>query len=233
MAAIAIENADLHKKMKVEVAKRTTLSRYFSPQVVEQLMTGESELGMGGRKATATILFSDIRGFTAMAEGRDPQQVIAILNEYFEEMVESVFQHGGNIDKFIGDAVMAFFGGFKQDPEDAYHAVQTALDMERRLLSLHERWRAKGFPTFLIGIGINTGDPVIGNIGSQQRREFTVIGDPVNLASRLCDLARPSGIVLSESTARAVQGRVNLKAARPVPIKGYPEPVPVFVIPKA
>jgi class 3 adenylate cyclase len=153
---------------------------------------------LGGDKRKVAVLFSDIRGFTALSETMSADTMAKLLTEYFTEMVECVFRHGGTLDKFIGDAVMAQWGAPIGEHDDCDRAMQAALDMMEELDRLNARWRSEGRPVLQIGIGLNVGDVFAGNIGSDRRLEYTVIGDPVNVSSRLCGAAGPGEILLSE-----------------------------------
>jgi adenylate cyclase len=159
------------------------------------------------------VLFSDIRGFTAIAESLPPMQMASQLNEYFSAMVECVFRHGGALDKFIGDAIMAYWGAPETRDDDADCAVAAAFDMQASLDALNARWRAEGRPELHAGIGIHQGDAFVGNIGSPRRLEFTLIGDTVNVASRLCSLAQAGEVLVSESIVETVQ------ATRAIPVR--------------
>ena len=163
-----------------------------------------------------TVLFSDIRGFTTVSEKGQPEEIVAILNEYFTRMVEIVFAHKGTLDKFVGDMVMALFGAPLDDPNHAEHAVDAALEMIRELNRLNEKWAAEGRPALDIGIGISTGPMIAGNIGSEAIMSYTVIGDSVNLGARLESLNKEYGtrIIISEATREALPGRYHLPAAR-------------------
>ena len=154
---------------------------------MEHVLENPDDLTLGGERKPVTILFSDIRGFTTLSETMDEEEIIAQLNEYLTEMVECVNHHGGTLHKFIGDAVMAVWGDVisKGPEEDARRALRAALEMRPTLAKLNEKWRAEGRPPFKIGIGLNQGEVIVGNIGAPQRMEFTVIGDVVNAASRI------------------------------------------------
>lgn len=184
LASMAIENAKLFQNIQVETRRRSDFERFLSPSVVEQVMRGEVKISESG-EGVATILFSDIRSFTSIAESMGPQALVAQLNEYFEEMTQSIFEYEGTVDKFIGDAIMSVFGTPYPRDDDPVRAIKCSLDMLRRLGKLHTKWEAQGRPLFRTGIGINTGKVMLGNIGSERRMEFTVIGDAVNLSSRL------------------------------------------------
>ncbi|MCX6354440.1 MAG: FHA domain-containing protein [Candidatus Aureabacteria bacterium] len=226
-AALAIENARLYHDIQIEVRRRNNLQRYLSPNEVEQIMEGNKEINLGGEVKEVTILFSDIRDFTRLSEELPPNEVMGILNEYFTEMTRIVFKHEGTIDKYIGDALIVVFGAALPHPDDPFRAVKTAIEMQSALRELNARWAAHGRKTFQIGIGITTGEVLYGNVGSEQRMELTVIGNAVNLASRLADLAKGGDILLSGFTLGAVEGRVIAEKMPPLQIRGKTEPVEV------
>jgi len=232
-AAVSLHNAELIQKIKLEETTRSRLERFLSPALVSKAQRGELDLEKGGELVRATILFSDIRGFTALSERTDAEGVVQILNAYFEEMVEVVFEKQGVLDKFIGDAVMAVWGVPVAGSDDALRAVAAAEAMVARV-EVFNRERAKeGHEAIGVGIGINTGDCVVGNMGSSRRLEYTVIGDTVNLASRLCDLAAAGEIIVSEGTLAAVGDAYAFEALPPRQVKGKANAVPVFRLLKA
>jgi adenylate cyclase len=215
---------------------RSTLERYVSKEVAEKLLDNkESYLNvLGGVRRDVTVLFSDIRGFTPLAHRLDSVEVVARLNEYFGEMVEVVLAHHGTLDKFMGDAIMAEWGTLHTEgvKPDAELAVAAALEMHERLARLNESWRSQAEPEMRIGIGINHGEAVLGNIGSQQKMELTVIGDAVNLASRLQDLTKSYkvNLLLGETAARLVDGSYHLRTVDRVSVAGRAEPLTVFTV---
>ena len=176
------------------------------------------------------VLFSDIRGFTALSETMNPDAMAKLLTEYFTEMVDCVFHHGGTLDKFIGDAVMAQWGAPIGEPDDTDRAMAAAMDMMTALDALNLRWTAAGRPTVQIGIGLNFGEAFAGNIGSERRLEYTVIGDTVNTASRLCSVAKKGEIIISEDFRRTLKNPPALQPLEPVPLKGKTQPVPIFLV---
>ena len=180
-------------------------SRYVSKDVYQQLLASPGEVGLGGERREMTVLFSDMRGFTTLSESGEAEDLVRQLNQYFTRMVEVVFAHRGTIDKFVGDMVMALFGAPLDDPDHADHAVQTALKMVDELQELNRRWAVEGRAALDIGIGINTGEMIAGNIGSDTIMSYTVIGDNVNLGARLESLNKDYGtrILISEATRRS------------------------------
>jgi adenylate cyclase len=207
-------------------------SRYVSKDVCEQLMADPSRARLGGARRTMTVLFSDIRGFTTFSEQGQPEEIVAQLNEYFTRMVHVVFEHRGTLDKFVGDAVMALFGAPLDDADHAEHAVQAGLAMLDELATLNERWASEGRPTLDIGIGINTGEMVAGNIGSESIMSYTVIGDAVNLASRLESLNKQyrTHLIVSDATRAVLGGRYDSRALGDVVVKGKTQPVAIFEV---
>jgi adenylate cyclase len=212
-------------------------SRYVSKDVYSQLMTSPDDVRLGGARRTMSVLFSDIRGFTTVSEQGEPEAIVSQLNQYFSAMVPIVFANKGTVDKFVGDMVMALFGAPLDDPDHADHAVRAALAMTEELARLNSQWAADGWPTLDIGIGINTGDMVAGNLGSESIMSYTVIGDNVNLGARLESLTRnfQTRIIISDATRRALKGSYDTRALGAVTVKGKTQPVQVFevVIPPA
>ncbi len=205
-------------------------NRYVSEKVYAQLKEGA--ITLSGEVRNATILFSDIRAFTALSEKLTPDQVVSMLNEYFSVMVEIVFKHEGFVNKFIGDALMALYNVPVEQERAEMRAVKTGLEMLHALKLLNERRQARGEFPIRIGIGINTGPVVAGNIGHQQRLEYTVIGDAVNLAQRIEGQTKVAGapLLISEGTYRVVAAEIVAEALPAVKIKGKAEPVPLYAV---
>ncbi|MFP5379021.1 MAG: adenylate/guanylate cyclase domain-containing protein, partial [Vicinamibacteria bacterium] len=211
-------------------------SRFVSKDVFDQLMADPSRAALGGTRRDMSVLFSDVRGFTALTERGEPEAIVAQLNEYFSRMVAVVFAHRGTVDKFVGDLVMALFGAPLDDEAHADHAVETALAMSAALDALNAGWAAAGRPTLDIGIGINSGEMVAGNIGSESIMSYTVIGDHVNLAARLESLNKDYGsrIIISEHTRARLRGRYDIRPLGEVTVKGKSRPVTIYqVVPGA
>ena len=228
IAAVAIENSQFAERIRREGIVRSNFERYFAPQLAARIAGSMDATKLGGDKRPVAVLFSDIRGFTALSETMDADAMATLLTEYFTEMVECVFRHGGMLDKFIGDAVMAQWGAPLGNPDDADRAMQAAIDMMTALNDLNERWGKQGRPTLEIGIGLNYGEAFAGNIGSERRLEFTVIGDTVNTASRLCSAAGPGEILLSDEMRQALKAPPKLTKRPPLALKGKSQPVPVY-----
>jgi adenylate cyclase len=195
-------------------------------------MADPSLVRLGGQRRDMTVLFSDIRGFTSASERATPEAVVAQLNEYFSAMVEVLFRYQGTLDKFVGDMVMGLFGAPLPDARHADHAVAAALDMTRTLDQLNERWRREGRPELNIGIGINSGEMIAGNIGSEAIMSYTVIGDAVNLGSRLESLNKEYGtrIIISDRTRSLLTVPVETRAIGDVVVKGRTQAVPIFEV---
>jgi len=202
-------------------------SRYVSKDVIAELMADPDRARLGGQRREMTVLFSDIRGFTTASEAGTPEAVVAQLNEYFGEMVEVLFRHQGTLDKFVGDMVMGLFGAPLPDARHADHAVAAALDMITSLERLNDRWRAEGRPVLDIGIGINTGEMIAGNIGSEAIMSYTVIGDAVNLGARLESLNKDYGtrILISDATRSRLTTPVRTREIGAVTVKGKTQAV--------
>jgi adenylate cyclase len=207
-------------------------SRYVPKDVYEQLLEDPDKAALGGRRRTMTVLFSDVRGFTAMSEKATPEDVVRQLNEYFSRMVQVLFDHRGTLDKFVGDMVMGLFGAPLDDEDHAEHAVQAALAMTRALDDLNAGWAAAGRPVLDIGIGISTGDMVAGNIGSDTIMSYTVIGDTVNLGARLESLNKEYGtrIIISDATRAALKGRYDIRPLGEVTVKGKSRAVAIYEV---
>ena len=211
---------------------QTAFGRYVSPAVVAKLASGEAPLALGGTKQELTILFSDIRGFTTLSEQLPPEELVTFLNEYLSGMTDLVLHHEGTVDKYIGDAVMAFWGAPLPQTDHAVRGVLTALAMQSRLAELNQAWRAAGKPTIEIGVGLNTGRVIVGNMGSERRFDYTIIGDDVNLASRLESLTKyyGVGVLISEATKNQLGDKFLLRPLDRVAVKGKKDAVKIFEV---
>lgn len=228
IASVALENGQFAERIRVESLARSNFERFFTPQLAARIATSADAVRLGGEKRQVAVLFSDIRGFTALSETMTPDDIARLLTEYFSEMVECVFAHGGTLDKFIGDAVMAQWGAPLGEPDDVDRAMRAALEMMHRLDTLNARWRLEGRPEIAIGIGVNVGEVFAGNIGSERRLEYTVIGDTVNTASRLCSAAQGGEIIISGAVRAALQVVPPLETLEPMALKGKAQPLAVF-----
>ncbi|MCL2209430.1 MAG: PAS domain-containing protein [Treponema sp.] len=204
-------------------------TRYMSQEVVASLMESPDNIKLGGDKRNATVFFADIRGYTSFSENRDPQAIVEILNEYFSAAVENIVQYKGYIDKFIGDCIMAVWGvPMLPDKDDAINAVSCALAIQKLVRSTKRKFFKKDASRLRVGIGVNTGPLVAGNLGSMQRMEYSVIGDTVNLASRLEGVAGPDEVIISKSTKEQLGNAFKLEKRESIRVKGKEKPIQIF-----
>jgi adenylate cyclase len=229
--AVAIQNAKLVDQMKAEETVRTNLARYLSPHIVDQVIRKDVQVNLGGDRKVVTVLFSDIRNFTRISESLPPDKLVELLNEYFTEMARIIFENQGSLDKYIGDAIVAVFGSLIPLENPGRTAVQAAIQMMQEMSSLNERWKNQYGFRMDIGIGINTGEVFLGNIGSPERMEFTVIGDTVNIASRFSDVARVGQILITKETLSNLGPEIKYTELPPVEVKGKTGKLEVFEIP--
>jgi adenylate cyclase len=204
--------------------------RYVSKDVFDHLMADPSVARLGGQRREMTVLFSDIRGFTSASEQHDPEAIVQQLNEYFSAMVEVLFRHQGTLDKFVGDMIMGLFGAPVADADHADHAVAAAVEMTVVLEQLNAQWTSERRPRLDIGIGINSGEMIAGNIGSDTIMSYTVIGDAVNLGARLESLNKEYGtrILIGEETYRRLKRPMRTREIGQVTVKGKTKPVTVY-----
>ena len=229
-AGAAVDNAMAHEKIAQQSLQRSALERFLSPEVVE-MVVANPDIRLGGVNQEVTVMFADIRGFTTMSETMEPGRVVEILNEYFTRVTDVIFDNGGTLDKYIGDAVMAVFGAPISKGNDAAAAVNSAMQIQRLLIELNRDAAARKWPELRVGIGINTGYAIAGNIGSPRRLDYTVVGDAVNTAQRLMTNAAGGQILISESTAKKLgkTGKtIDLERLPELKVKGRSEAVPVF-----
>ncbi len=228
LTAVAIENSQLSERIRREALVRSNFERYFSPNIASVIAEQQNAGKLPSQKQPVVIFFSDIRGFTPMSEDMSPDDIATLLTEYFTEMVEIVFEHSGTLDKFMGDAIMALWGAPIVHADDADRAMQCALDQLAVLEKMNAKWEEQGRPPVAIGIGINFGEVFAGNIGSDRRLEYTVIGDAVNTASRLCSSAGLNEILISEPFYKALKKPPKVEALEPIQVKGKAKKVPVY-----
>ncbi len=219
-AANAIQTHRLAKKIEAESVTRAQFQRLLSPNLVDQIVTGQLQLDQGGTKRDVTMLFADIRGFTAMSERHAPEEMVKTLNEYFELMVDILFRHGGTLDKYVGDEVIGLFGAPVALPDAPERAVRCGLEMQRALEEFNRVRQSKALEPIHVGIGINSGPVIAGAIGSSRTLQYTVIGDPVNIASRLCSVAKAGEVIISEYTMQQLGEQFITEPREPVHVKG-------------
>jgi len=228
LTAIAIENSQLSERIRREALVRSNFERYFSPNIAQVISQQQDAGRLPSEKRPVVVFFSDIRGFTPMSETMSPDEIAKLLTEYFTEMVDKVFEHGGTLDKFMGDAIMALWGAPIAHADDADRAVQCALDQLTELEKLNAKWKQEGRTEVQIGIAINFGEVFAGNIGSDRRLEYTVIGDAVNTAYRLCGKAGPNEILISEPFYQQLKKKPPVEALEPIQVKGKAKKIPVY-----
>jgi adenylate cyclase len=215
-----------------EQRERRRLSQFFSPDVVREVVRHRDEGSLTTSRRLVTVLFSDIRGFTSISEKLEPEEVAEMLREYLSEMTEIVFKHGGTVDKYIGDCIMALYNVPFEDPEHAIKAVRTGLEFQERTAAVSRRWEAKLGIAIRNGVGINTGEAVVGTLGSRQRLEYTAIGDTINLGSRLESITKDykTNIIISEFTYEQVKDHFLIKELGDVTVKGKTKPVKIYAV---
>jgi adenylate cyclase len=228
-AAMFIEINILGKKIEQEIINRERFSRLLSPNIAKRVLSGELEVKKGGALVSeCTVFNSDIRGFTRMSEGSRPESLVEMLNEYFEQMVETVFKYEGTLDKFMGDGIMALWGAPVAHPDDPLRCVSCALEQMEVLGRYNRKQLEIGQPPLAIGIGIHTGPVVAGYIGSSKALSYTVIGDTANTSARLCGVAVPGQILVSETTLGRLQNKFEYEELPPAQLKGKEKPFRMF-----
>ena len=221
---IAIEDISDVSKVK------NTFKRYVSKQVVDNLLEDDTKLNLGGEEREVTILFTDIRGFTSMSENMKPEEVVTTLNEYFSEMIDIVFKYNGTLDKIIGDELMVVFGAPLAAEDDTERALNTAVEMQNKIKELNNIRKKRKEKPVLVGAGINKGYVVSGNIGSRDMMDYTVIGDTVNLGSRLCSAAGPGEIIVSKEVTKNQDKHFNFEELVPINVKGKKDKINIFKV---
>lgn len=231
-AAVAIERAQLAEKIVQERQIRSKMERYHSPAVIDEIVKGvisadETEI----RNADVSILFADISGFTSVSESKKPEEVAQFLSNFFSAAVDAIFAYGGTLDKFIGDAVMAFFGAPIPQDDHADRAIMAGLMMMERIAQWNAERESQGLPVVKIRIGINSGPAVVGNVGTEKRVDYTVLGSSVNIASRLeSGVAKPGQLVISQNTLDRVLGSFDTESLGEFALKGLQQKMPVYSV---
>jgi adenylate cyclase len=227
---LAVAINEMAKGLEEHERLKLGFVRYVSKPIMEQILS--SDINLKGERRKITVLFSDIRDFTAFSERVDPEEVVSLLNEYFEEMFKIIFAHNGTVDKIIGDGIMVEFGAPLDDLFQEQNAIQTAMEMQKALNALSDRWQAKGKPRLKMGIGIHSGPAIVGNIGTEQRVDYTAIGDTVNVASRLESATKDwnASILVSGATANKVEGLFPLRRLGPIRLPGRATPIEAYAI---
>lgn len=221
------------KKLREESMSRYQLGRYVGQDLADQISASSEDIPLENKKQIVTMLFADIRSFTAISENMAPEEVINMLNEYFDAMVKIIFKHDGILDKFVGDELMATFGAFEKPGsvgQGPLNAVKTAIAMQSKIKELMSGFMFKGYPTFEVGVGINTGEVVMGNLGSKNRMDYTVIGDTVNVAARLEQLAGGNTIMVGEETYESCKAYVQMELKGEIKVKNRTAPVRCFQV---
>ncbi|MGD2113509.1 MAG: adenylate/guanylate cyclase domain-containing protein [Acidobacteriota bacterium] len=232
-AAVALENSSLYEKLEREAVVRNNLLRFFPPATIGRMMEGE-ELSLQTRETEVTALFCDLCGFTELSASMEPREILALLNAYFPVMAEVVFRHEGTLEKYIGDALMAVWGAPFRSDDDAVTALRAAVEMQHAVHELNRRLReaGDGHPELRIHIGLNTGPVAAGNVGSERYIQYATLGTATNLASRICDLAGPHEIYLSEATLERLGDELewSLRKLGPTEIKGHDDPLRLYAV---
>jgi class 3 adenylate cyclase/HAMP domain-containing protein len=226
-------NTNLQETVDTKVAeleRASRLKRYLSPHLAESIVAGERDMTLAPSRKFLTTFFSDVRGFTSASERMEPEELVDELNDYLTEMTEIVFKHGGTLDKYVGDAVMVFFGDPIPQEDHAKRAVRMAFEMRERMIRLQDRWMRKYHEAFKIGIGIATGWVTVGDIGSPARSDYTVLGNEVNLASRLSDRASAGQILVTERTMTEVDDIVEGTPVDEISLKGVSRTIRIYEI---
>ncbi len=227
---LALSFNDMADGLKKKELIQATFGRYVTPEVVDMILRNPGQVWLKGSRKMVTVMFADIRGFTAFAEDREPEEVVTVLNQFFTMSTELILSENGYVNKFVGDQVMAVFGAPIYHDDHVIKAVRTGVRIQEALAGWNRIRVSEGKPPLMAGIGINTGLVVAGNLGSEQKMEYTVIGDDVNLASRLTSLAGPGEIIISERTGEQVNKSFRLEPLAPIKVKGKKHEVMIFKV---
>ncbi len=209
---------------------KSTFAKFHSQEVADKILSGE--LKLGGERKDAVVFFSDVRGFTALSEKMDPEKLVSVLNRYMSRMVRIIIKNGGIVDKYVGDAIMAVWGVPLAKPDDAYRSIRACLEMREELARLNQEFKSEGIAPLKIGMGVNHGPLISGNIGSEERMEFTVIGDTVNTASRIESLTKSMGtdLLISQSLVQLTEGRFMVEKAHSAKVKGKADALVIYKV---
>ncbi|HZH32104.1 MAG TPA: adenylate/guanylate cyclase domain-containing protein [Pyrinomonadaceae bacterium] len=228
--AVAVESARAHERLAREEVARANYSRFMPEYVVRQMLENPESFKLGGANQLVTVLFADVRGFTRISEHAPPERIVQILNRYFSAMTDIIFAHGGTLDKYIGDGLMALFGAPAATPQDASNALTAAVAMQRQVEVLNRELRAADLYEISVGIGLHTGEATVGYIGSERRSEYTAIGDTVNLAARLESSARGGQILTSHAVIEAADKNFTLHPLPAISVKNRVQAVSIYEV---
>ncbi len=217
---IAIDTVTTYEKLQREAQARSNYERFLPQQIVDDILRSPGTLRLGGVRQKVTAFFADIRDFTTLSETSKPEVIVNLLNRYFTLASEIIFRHGGTLDKYIGDGVLALFGAPIVGERDAVKAVRAAVDLQRAMIEFNQELGEAHLPQISVGIGINTGPAIVGYIGSEQRLDYTAIGDTINIAARLESIAKPGQIVISESIMQALDENIVVKRLETIKLEG-------------
>ncbi len=220
---IALNTVITYERLQKQSQARSAFERFLPRQVVDEILRSPDGIKLGGVRQKVTALFADVRNFTTLSESRTPEVIVNLLNRYFSMVSEIIFRHGGTLDKYIGDGLMAMFGAPYATALDAVQAVRAAVEMQRAMIPFNEKLKADNLPAISIGIGINTGQAIVGYIGSETRLDYTAIGDTINTAARLESISAPGQIIISENTMQALDESFTLKPLGTEKLKGKNE----------
>lgn len=221
---------DMADGLRKKVVIQDAFGKYVAPEVVDMILQNPGDKWLKGEKIEATVMFADIRGFTSLTEKSAPEDVIAVLNDHFTLATEVIFKYDGHVDKFIGDEIMAVFGAIVEHDDHPVQAVMAAVTLQKEINSINLKLEDIGKTPVRVGIGINLGEVIVGNIGSKKRMEYTVIGDTVNVASRLTDIAGPDDIIISESVYQKVSDFIIVEELDPITVKGKSAPIQTYSV---
>lgn len=224
---------DMAKGLQEREFIRQTFQKFVHKDVVNELLSNPDMIKVGGERKKASVIFTDIRGFTPLSESMKPEELIGLLNSYFGQLLPIIDENGGVLDKFIGDSMMIVFGTPLEKDDDSLRAVKTGLEMQVKLKELNSQRERDGMPTVIMGIGINTGYVVAGNVGSEDRMEYTVLGDAVNIAARIEGQSRTGEVMISEETYKETKGKIKVSGeVDHVSLKGKSKPMNIYTVEK-